>query len=268
MIKNFDGSGKIILVLLFSAFLLLSLNPTYFVKAGERALVYNVLSGKVSKTKTPGFHFKVPFVQDIIKYEVRRKPYDIKTFASSKDIQDINLSLRFLYAPIEAELSNVYYKLGRNYEYAEKIFPSICKEVLKAVVAQYTAAEVIEKRAEVRDHIEREIIQRAQKSWIKVFEVAITDIDFSDKFEQAVEDKQVAEQKKIQAQLEAEATITRAKGEAKAAAIINESSSKSPAFIKLREIEARKYVAKQMATSKNTKIIYVPNNLMIMNNNN
>jgi len=268
MIKTFDRNWKILLILFFLLFIFISLNPSYFVSAGQRALVYNVLSGKVSKTKAPGFHFKIPFVEDIVKYEVRRRPYDIKTVASSKDIQDINLSLRFLYAPIEEELSSVYYKLGRNYEYAEKIFPSICKEVLKAVVAQYTAAEVIEKRAEVRDHIEREIIERAKKSWIKVFEVAITDIDFSDKFEQAVEDKQVAEQKKIQAELEADATITRARGEAEAARIINEASSSSPAFIKLREIEARKHVAAQMAKSKNTKIIYVPNNLMIMSDNN
>jgi prohibitin 1 len=250
--------GLVSLFILFRIFL-----PSfYIVNAGERVIIFNSFTGLSDKIEREGFHFKNPWFDKALFYNIRDTGYDIETTASSKDLQNVHVKLRFIYAPVEKALTNIHRELGQNY--ADIVFPSISKEVLKAVIAKYTAEQVITKREEVSSFIKEDIIGRALKYGIKVRDVAFADVEFSKAYADAIEQKQVAEQQLEASRKQAEAAMVRAKGEAESARIINEASSASENFIELRKIEAQKEIAKTLATSQN--VIYLPANSVMMLN--
>jgi prohibitin 1 len=63
-------------------------------------------------------------------------------------MQTVSLSLRVLHRPEVSNLPRIYSKLGQDYE--ERVLPSIGNEVLKAIVAQFDAGELITQRELVR----------------------------------------------------------------------------------------------------------------------
>ena len=62
------------------------------------------------------------------------------------DLQMVNLSLRVLYKPKEDMIHEIYRLLGTDYD--GRVLPSVVNEVLKAVVAKYTAQSLLTKRDE------------------------------------------------------------------------------------------------------------------------
>ena len=62
----------------------------------------------------------------------------------TRDLQTVDLSLRILFRPEEKKLPDILNNIGIDYD--ERVLPSIGNEVLKAVVAQYNAEELLTKR--------------------------------------------------------------------------------------------------------------------------
>merc|ERR1712032_1055293 len=142
--------------------------------------------------------------------------------------------------------------------------PSIGNEVLKSVVAQYDAAELLSKREEVSKRIKRELVKRAEQFYLTLDDVAITHLTFGSEFMKAIEQKQVASQEAERqqwvvkkAEQERMAVVTRAEGEAEAAQIITKAMEKTGnAIIEVRRIDAGKEIAGKLAGSRN--ITYLP----------
>jgi len=71
----------------------------YKVEPGERAIIFTKLGGKgISKdVKGEGFHFYIPFVQEVIKYDVKIQPYDYFSFTGTKDMQKVEIKIKIFF---------------------------------------------------------------------------------------------------------------------------------------------------------------------------
>lgn len=263
--KNKLQIGSILALIFMAIFFFLSLNPIFVVKPGERAIIFNSISGLKKNIYKEGFHFKTPFLDEIIYYNIRKRKITIPlTDAASKDLQTVKVELSFLFRPMPEKLVELYSTLGNQENYEAQLFPSIPQEIIKSVIATKTAEEVITERESVSQKIKEDLINRMKINNISIEEVAISDIQFSVAFTEAVERKQVALQDLVTNQTQAESTRVKAKAEADAAKMLNDSMGNSPNFVKLREIEAKKEIAKTLSGSSN--VIYLPTDTVLMTN--
>ena len=261
MDKVFRGVGGVAGTLAVGAFTVNSC--IYNVDGGERAVLFDTLRGGVlPDVRGEGTHFIVPVIQRPIIMDIRTKPREIPSVTGTKDLQMVNIKMRVLWRPVVEELPRLYRELGTDYD--ERVLPSIGNEVLKSVVAQYNAEELLSKRGEVSQRIRSEMVTRAKKFHLQLDDVAITHLTFGREFMKAIEAKQVASQEAERqqwvvqrAEQERQAIVTRAEGEAEAAGIITAAMEKTGnAIIEVRRIDAAKEIAGKLANSRN--IVYLP----------
>ncbi|KAJ1980241.1 Prohibitin-1, subunit of the prohibitin complex (Phb1p-Phb2p) [Dimargaris cristalligena] len=255
-----DKLSKIVVPL--GALALGAQNAMYDVKGGYRAVIFDRIQGVKSEVVGEGTHFLVPWLQRAVIYDVRTKPRNISTTTGSKDMQMVSLTLRVLHRPEETRLPTIYQNLGMDYD--ERVLPSIGNEVLKAIVAQFDAGELITQREVVSSRIREDLVKRAQEFNIRLEDVSITHMTFGREFTNAVEQKQIAQQEAERAKFiveraeqEKQAAIIRAEGEAIAAETISEALQKAGAgLIQFRRIEASKAIATTLASARN--VTYLP----------
>jgi len=173
----------------------------------------------------------------------------------------VMLSLRILYRPDGAKLQEIHTKLGP--EYANRVLPGIANELLKDVIAQYDAGELITQRELVSHQIGDALTTRAREFNIVVEDVALTDIAFGPEFTAAIEGKQVAQQEAerskflvMKAEQMKKASVIQAEGESESARLIVDALKSGPGFLELRKIEAAREIAETLAKSPN--VHYVP----------
>jgi len=236
----------------------------YNVDGGQRAVMFDQLRGGILPDVTgEGTHFVIPFIQRPIIFDIRTKPREIPSITGTKDLQMVNIKLRVLWRPSPEELPQLYRELGTDFD--ERVLPSIGNEVLKSIVAQYNAVELLSKRAEVSERIKSEMVKRAKTFHLEFDDVAITHLTFGREFMKAIESKQFASQEAERqqwvvkkAEQERQAMVTRAEGEAEAATIITKAMEKTGnGIIEVRRIDAAKEIAGKLANSRN--VVYLPN---------
>mmetsp|Transcript_14360 Transcript_14360/g.28680 ORF Transcript_14360/g.28680 Transcript_14360/m.28680 type:complete len:280 (+) Transcript_14360:68-907(+) len=235
----------------------------YNVDGGERAVMFDMLRGGIrDDTRGEGTHLFIPGIQKPTIMDVRTRPREIPSVTGTKDLQMVNIKLRVLWRPVVEKLPQLYREL--NVDFDERVLPSIGNEVLKSVVAQYNAEELLSKREEVSNRIRDDLNKRAATFYLVLDDVAITHLTFGREFTKAIESKQVALQESERqawvvkkAEQERKAVVLRAEGEAEAANIITNAMEKNGnAIIEVRRIDAAKDIAAKLANSKN--VTYLP----------
>ncbi|KAL3355373.1 hypothetical protein AABB24_019442, partial [Solanum stoloniferum] len=234
----------------------------YTVDGGQRAVLFDRFRGVIDDTVGEGTHFLVPWLQKPFIFDIRTKPHTFSSVSGTKDLQMVHLTLRVLSRPEVSRLPYIFKNLGL--EYDEKVLPSIGNEVMKAVVAQFNADQLLTERPQVSALVRESLIRRAKDFNIVLDDVAITHLSYGAEFSKAVEQKQVAQQEAerskfvvMKAEQERRAAIIRAEGESESAKLISDATAAAGmGLIELRRIEASREVASTLAKTPN--VAYLP----------
>lgn len=227
-------SGFIALGLLIVAF-----NSFTIVNSGCTGVV--TVFGAVKDTPlSEGIHFKLPFISDIIVMDNRTQKIDVQGSASSKDLQVVSSTVSVNYRLDGSSSAAIYKTVGKSYE-ATIIQPAV-PEAVKAVTAKYTAEELLTKRQEVSEQIKDALSEKVGSYGIKLENFNVTNFDFSEEFNKAVESKQTAQQNALKAEqdlarikIEAQQQVEQAKAEAEALKL--KSQQVTPDMVKLEFIK-------------------------------
>ena len=220
------GSGGVLLVLIGVS------GPFVEVPAGSVGVVTNF--GQVQEgTLLPGLHVVIPIVQQVVNVDTRVQPHQFQEIdAASAEYQTVKLTGTMNYHVDGQYASDLYQRVGT--DFASKVIDPAFNDFIKQVVPGYPVAEILAKREEIRTFAKQQLAANLAQYHIVVDDIYIANISFSDSFQQAIEQKQVAqqqvqteqqilEQKRIQAQQvvvaaqgAADAAVVTAKGQAEA----------------------------------------------------
>ncbi len=238
---NAKKARTITIIIVIAAILLITLfSCLTIVDAGHKGVLLN-MGAVTGKVLDEGMNFKIPFIQSVEVIDVRVKKIESSSNSSaSKDMQNITSSIAVNYRIDSSAVDKLYKNIGLNYE-TTVISPAI-SECMKAVTSQYTAEELITKRVEVSAKMKQFLQEKLADKYITVDSFNIINFEFSDAYNKAIEEKQIAEQEALKAkydleriQIEADQAIKKAQGEAEAMKLKNEQLSDY--IIKLEFIE-------------------------------
>lgn len=240
--KTKSKTGLIITASIVGALGLTALISSMTVVPAGHTGVKVTLGEVSSSTLTEGFHLKTPFVTSVIKVSNKIQKYESDADAVSKDLQSVSSTIAVNYRLAAASSANIYQNIGLDYENI-LIAPAI-QEAMKASTSQYTAEELITRRTEVGEGVKEFLNERLNTYGVYVEKFNIVNFDFSSTFNEAIEQKQVAEQNLLRTRTEQEQEIVKANAEAEkkkiaaeaeANKILTEANAQAEANRKLEE---------------------------------
>lgn len=235
--RNGIKIGAVVCTALAAIFIVLSMIKT--VPTGHTGVV--VIFGKVQDyTYEAGVHFNAPWVT-VVKMDNRTQKETIELMCFSSDIQEVSVTYTLNYQINKENAQTIYRTIGTNY-FDLVVSPKI-SEAVKDVFAKYSAESLIESRASVSRQIQDILVTEVSVYNIEIVSASIENIDFTDSFTNAVEEKQVAEQNKLKAQTEQEQKNLEAAAEAERKVIAAQADSDTAIIAAKADAEVAKIAA-------------------------
>jgi len=231
-----EYTGYVVGALVFFG-LITAISSCTTVHPGERG-IYMFLGQASNVVLTEGAHFKLPFVSTIKKVSIRIQKSQSTAEAATKDLQKVKTVLALNWNLSPTQVVDMYRSVGDENDIENRIINPAVSEVLKAATAKLTAEEVLTKRLQLKANIDELLIERLAKYNVLVTDVSLVDLEFTEEFNHAVENKQISEQKAKQAEYiaqqakaDAQAEINKAQGQAQAQKLIQQTVTKDILYL-------------------------------------
>jgi regulator of protease activity HflC (stomatin/prohibitin superfamily) len=205
----------------------------YTIDEGERGVKLRM--GEVVGTAGPGFSFKTPFIESVVTMDIRSQAQIYENvLAYSRDQQTAAMSISVNYRVPVDRVEEIYQTYGSIENMRARLLDRKVMDNTKNVFGQFTAANSIINRGQLVVDIQ-EAIQASVDGPIIVESVQLENIDFSDAYENSIEQRMLAEvevervrQNLEREKVQAEIAVTQA--QAKADARVAQAEAESQAI--------------------------------------
>jgi len=245
------------------------LGSWYTIDEGERGVILRY--GAVAGVAQPGLGFKIPVIDSVVRVSVQSKAAiynQMEAYSRDQQPATMNLSVNYRIPPDRVE--EVYANYGGEDGLLSRLVERRVFEESKTVFGKFNAVTAIQERSRLNQEI-AEAIQNSVRGPVVVDSVQIENIDFSDAYEQSIEQRmlaevevqrlrQNAEREKVQAEItvtqaKAQADARRAEAEAQADAVRLQAEAESEAIRLRGEAEATAIKARGDALRDNPGLV-------------
>lgn len=249
--KKIIGIGVVVLGVIIAVVLLVS-SCFKKVPTGHTGIV-TVFGEVKDQTYEAGLHFTAPWVQ-LVNMDNRTQKDTLTLSCFSKDIQEVSMVLDVNYQISKTSAQQIYREIGTDY-YNIIVVPRV-QEIVKQYTALYTAEGIITNRAELADGVETALRKELALYNIELVTSAISNIDFTDAFTNAVEEKQVAEQQKLKAATDKEKAIIDAEASAEVVKLNAQAAAEAKITAAEAEAKANELLQKSLTDMVIRKMFY------------
>ncbi|MBN2346634.1 MAG: prohibitin family protein [Candidatus Aminicenantes bacterium] len=254
MTKNI---GKYILAGLIIIFVLVFLFKIYIVvDPGEKAVIFNKATGSLRVTPNEGFYFLVPLVEEPTVYDMKTRTYtmsiaqlegeikgDDSLQALTSDGQTVLLDISVRYHPDRDNLDKLHRTLG--IDFVNKVVRPQVRSAVRMIVSEYPVLDVYSgKRMQIQEEINKDLGKSFKQNHITLEEVLLRNVQFSREFQQAIENKQIAQQEAQRMkyvlekqELEKKRKIIEAEGEAESLRLKGRVLAENPALVQYEYVK-------------------------------
>jgi prohibitin 2 len=249
--------GKYILVGLIIVFVLIFMFKIYIVvDPGEKAVIFNKATGNLRATPNEGFYFLIPLIEQPTVYDMKARTYtmsiatlegeikgDDSLQALTSDGQTVLLDISVRYHPDADKLINLHRRLG--VDYVNKVLRPQVRSIVRMIVSEYPVLDIYSgKRLLIQAEIENKLRESFKKNYIICEEVLLRNVQFSQDFQQAIENKQIAQQEAQRMkyvlekqELEKQRKIIEATGEAESLRLKGKALADNPLLIQYEYVK-------------------------------
>lgn len=236
---------------------LLFLDGFVSVPAGYAGVLYDRGRGVLAEELSPGLHFKIPFWQKSVLLNTRLQTYtmsiavgegdlygDDSIQALTKDGQKIAMDVTIQYKIEPGQAPVLYEDIGL--DYLDKIVRPVARSIVREVATNFNSKELfqIETRKDAESLIQKGISTKYEDNNLILVDALLRNIQFSPQYINAIEEKQIAEQKIKKAEYEREEArvikerkIIEAEGEAESITIKGKALAINPEVIQLEYVQ-------------------------------
>ncbi len=197
-----DQSKGLGIIILLGAVVILGMFSIFTINEREKAILLRL--GEIEKTEfAPGIHFKIPFINNVRKFDGRvltmdAQPETFLTVEKKNVVVDAFVKWRI------ADESKFFTAMGGVEARTNTRLSQIVKDSLREEFARRTIQEVISgERAEIMDIATQTADVKSQEFGVKVIDVRIKRIDLKGEISDSVYDRMVAERARVAADFRA-----------------------------------------------------------------
>jgi regulator of protease activity HflC (stomatin/prohibitin superfamily) len=269
MTKNI---GKLVLIGLIIIFVLIFIFKIYIVvDPGEKAVIFNKATGSLRVTPNEGFYFLVPMIEEPTVYDMRARTYtmsiaqlegevrgDDSLQALTADGQTVLIDISVRYHPDGDNLDKLHRRIG--IDYVNKVLRPQVRSIVRMAVSEYPVLDVYSgKRQLIQAQIEKAMRDSFKKSYIVCEEMLLRNVQFSREFQQAIENKQIAQQEAQRMkyvlekqELEKKRKIIEAEGDAESLRLKGKALADNPGLIQYEYVKLLAPNIQAIVTDQNT----------------